>query len=762
MTLNVVPQLFTPIGWGKTISFRIIFSIVAFIFIFQIIFKKINLFSIKEKIKSVSGIFWLLMALFGIYLLATVFSIDPAYSLWGSPDRAGGFVNFALYIFFAIITFLIIEKKDWIKIIDFAILIGVIVAIIAVFQQFGILSKYLIPFTSRPISTIGNAILLSTYFVLLSFLPISLGIKTQKLYKKIFYFSSAVLFVLVTIILVQTRGAYLGFAFGFLWFFFAYPKKMKKTKIWVAVILIGMTLFLYSAKVFMDQHIEYYSKMPQIIENMVDRGLSVFEGTGVIKSRLSAWTVSFNAIKERPILGYGPENFTIAFDKYYDPSLPIIGPNLTGDSVQWWDKAHNFIFDTLINAGIFALFIYLFFICFILWRLNKAKKENPENSLLYSGLEATFIGYIITQFFSFDCFDTYLIFFLFVGYSMFLISDYKIKELESTEIPKQKGSYIFEKIYKLRMVILALGLIFLVYFIWVYNIKPLKANETINIASNYVSKNKCDLALEKVNTALNSKTIIDSFIKKRYAGIAFDCQSQSQNPALLAENVVNILEINAQNHPEHLQNWIALSEYYNILMEQKNKLTNNDFVPSQEMMFLKTQANSAFESAISLSPKRQMIFKDWAKLGISTADYELAEQKADACIALNENYIYCWWLKALAKSYLGDKTGFEQLLSEAKKRGFQTNDQDVLEMAANMYIKINDYKSLVEVYINLINIAPENNIAEKTAKAQLYASLATAYKEIGKIKEARESALKILELEPNAKPLVDEFLKTLK
>jgi tetratricopeptide (TPR) repeat protein len=284
----------------------------------------------------------------------------------------------------------------------------------------------------------------------------------------------------------------------------------------------------------------------------------------------------------------------------------------------------------------------------------------------------------------------------------------------------------------------------------------------MNIASYDVSKNKCDSALERVDAVLNSKTIIDSFVKQRYAGIAFDCQSQSQNPALLAENVVKALKTNAESHPARLQNWIALSEYSNILIEQKNKLTNNDFVPSQEMMVLKTRANSAFEKAVSLSPKRQMIFKDWAKLGISTADYNLAEEKADACIALNQNYVYCWWLKALAKSYLGDKAGFQELLSTAKEKGLETEGKEILELMANMYIKTNDYNNLIDTYLKIIAITPEKTAAEKTAKAQLYASLATAYKEVGKIKEARESALKILELEPNAKPLVDEFLKTLK
>ncbi len=134
--------------------------------------------------------------------------------------------------FTAILIFLIVREKDWQKIWDFAIIVGIIVSIIAIFQQFGKFSKFLIPSGGRPISTMGNAILLALFLLLLTFAALSFGITARNWAKRIFYFFSVLLFISVSIILVQTRGAFLGIATGFLWFLFAYPKKkLNKMKI---------------------------------------------------------------------------------------------------------------------------------------------------------------------------------------------------------------------------------------------------------------------------------------------------------------------------------------------------------------------------------------------------------------------------------------------------------------------------------------------------------------------------------------------------
>src|SRR4030042_852674 len=74
--INVFFVWTLPSDWGKSIFFRIILSIIMFFFLWQVFSKEIKLSYIKLKIKSTYLPFCLLIALFIIYLLATIFSVN--------------------------------------------------------------------------------------------------------------------------------------------------------------------------------------------------------------------------------------------------------------------------------------------------------------------------------------------------------------------------------------------------------------------------------------------------------------------------------------------------------------------------------------------------------------------------------------------------------------------------------------------------------------------------------------------------------------
>jgi len=755
LPLLVVPPWFTPIPWGKTIVFRIIFSILTFFFIWQILFKKIDVFYLKNKIKSLSFLFWLLVSLFGIYLLATIFSLDAHFSFWGDPVRSGGFLNFSFYIFFSILTFLVIRAKDWQKIWDFSIFIGILVSFVAIFQQFGVFSETLISFTFRPVSTLGNAILLAIYLLLLIFLTLSFAIKAKNRLRKIFYFSSFLLFVFVLIFLSQTRAAFVGLAIGSFWFLFAYPKKMKLFKISAGIFLILAIFGMF----FLNSHFDILKNQPLIIRSTIGRVLSVLtEIPKITESRISSWKISWEALKERPILGYGPENFMIAFDKHYDPSLPKIGYDSSGQTpVEWWDRAHNFVFDISVTAGIPALIIYLLLFSVLLWQLQKTKRKRPKTAVICHGIQATFIGYLTTLFFSFDTFSTYLISFLIIGYSFYLISDFDTKNGDSFLRRGIIESFV-QKLYKYNQIIIFVLFVFLVWFIWSFNLKPLQATKDLTLALDYSQKRKCEQALKIVDDIVNSKNIIDTHIRRMSAAVIIrDCTDEIIKPPIESiEYGASLLKKNTEKDSNYLRDWLLLAEYTNILVEEKIKYTDNVFIPTEEMEILKDEVNYYFERASLLSPRRQEVYKEWLKIDLITGEYEKAKEKAQKCINLNPNYGVCHWLMALSQGYSGDFEKFDYFAKIAKAKNYNIESKEALHQSINMYIKTENYKGLAEIYPKLISIASDNK-----EKAQLYAPLAVVYKELGEIEKAREQALKALELMPEAKAIVEEFLKSL-
>jgi len=722
--LNVIPFWSEPGDWGKSVVFRIISSVLLCLFIIQVISRKISLDYLRKKIRSISPFFISLMVLFLVFLLAAIFSPNPKFSLWGDPFRSGGFVNFGLYILFSLLLFLTVKDNDWRKLLDSLIIVGCFVSLVAIFQQFGILSNFFIPFTVRPHGTMGNPILLSIYLLLLTFLPISFALKERIKLKKYFYSLSSLLFVFVAVFLTQTRGTYLGFLAGFLFFFFLYPQKTKKIrslKIYGALFFILLIISSFSLKVYLDNHLNLYQKLPPLLSSTLDRALGLFEGAKIGQARASVWQISWEAFKERPILGYGLENFPLAFDKYYDPSLPKIGQIVPGEELwQWFDRAHNVFFETLVTGGTLGFAAYIALFVLLLWFLQRLKKRGPTDSIISHGIQATFIGYLVALFSAFDSPSTYITFFLYRN-----------------------------------PVVIAI-LMILVWFIIDYNIKPLLLNKELNFALGYADLRKelaCKKALDIVNnTYPKSKTsIIDNYIGQKSTLVIYGCnnmikevEKDGETKIVTLEDLTNqnieILKENIKRNPQYTTNWVLIGEYTNILIKEKNEQTENVFIETEETKKLKEDADFYFETANRLSPRRQIILRDWGDFYSITGDYQKAEEKLQKCIDLNPSYAACYWYMAINKGYQKDYDGFKEIYNLAKENGYGVELAQSLKELINMYIRNSDYQGIAETLPKLIPFTED-----PMEKAQQYASLAAAYQELGEIELAIQAILKIKE-----------------
>ena len=746
-----LPPWFSPPDWGKTIVFRIILSILIFLFLYQLFSpNRYTIFStIVEKINQNKIAFWLLIALFGVFFLANVFSLDLYFSFWGNPYRAGGFLNFSFYIIFAILAFLILRKSDWQKIWDFAIFIGILVSIIAIFQQFGILSKVFIPFSGRPPSTVGGPIFLAIYLLLLSFLALSFGIKEVKLWKKLFYFLSFLLFISVAIFITQTRAVMIGFGIGFLFFLIFYPFK----NFWLSLGLKILALTLLIFGVYGVYYLNTQPKIPEFIqENKILTGvisrLSI--KAGLADPRVSGWKVAKQAIMDRPILGYGPENFSIGFDKYYDPSLPQI-EKMPGAITTWWDRAHNFVFDIGVTAGIPALIIYLALFGFLFFKLQRLKYadsygyENGSMRIMAHGIQATFLAYLAANFFSFDTFSTYLISFLLIGYSLHLISINQQNQYESA--PQEQGFMRIKRIYAditknpYKSALLSVLICVLVWFVWGFNLKPLRINKEINLALFLAQNKRCEEALNLMEKFLPTNTFLNNYLRRKYVEIIDKCVLEKPElTEILAQKAVEIMAENTKNEPYDTRNWLLAGSYTNILIEKGNKN-------------LKEKANYFFEKAYKLSPKRQETFIEWIKTDLLTGEYQKAKEKGEECIKLNEKLGDCWWLKGISEIYLGETENAENDFKVAAKNGYSVASENSFLQLAKVYLDLKDYQKLSQIYLKLIEINP--------SKVQYRAYLASCYKELGEFEKARKTALEILEIMPEAREDVEKFLEEL-
>jgi len=753
--LNLSPWFFPP-DWGKVMVFRLIMAGLLIVSFFQIFVSQRLSFAYIKHISRSNVILGLLLLLI-LSFLATIFSVDTQQSLWGNPVRAGGFVNFLLYVIFAFLVFLIIRRRDWQRIWDGAFFIGILVALVALFQWFGIFSNILLTDRITITSTLGGPSPLGVYLLLLLFPALSLAFQERARIKRLYYIVSVVFFS-VGILLTQSQAAYLGLILGIAYFLFFYPhtkreqdvqdsnigetrtptgvgmypqtiKKIRIAAVTAALILLSSILFLSLS--------DYQSNTNPLLQAATNWEID--------QSRISAWKVSLAALKERPLLGYGPENFQVGFDKYYDPALPEINKQPFGAVSDWWDRAHNIFLDVALSTGIPAALVYAALFAALLWSLQQLKKRKSELAPSAHGIQAAFLGYLTANFFGFDSFPTYLIAFLLIGYTLHLT----LQHTPSPDTTNTLGKHSLG-----RIAIFGLLTVLLLVFVWQFTIQPLTINAKINNAEYTAFQGQCDRSIEIMEETLQQKSYLDTYLRRSYVTILRQCQqSEPQRQYEFIQREYELLKESAALQPLHTRTWIFLAALSHALLEgQQSGLVS---LSGKEIEQLKTEHALYIQSIQELSPRREDLFIEQAKMHLLAQKYQEAKETILLCTEANSKISTCRWLLGRAEISLGNiKEGEKaiQLALQAEKDPQELTPTALLQLA-QAYIIAKDYPKVVKQYELLVEIAPD--------EPQYLALLATSYREAGEYGKARRTALSILELNPSLEAKINLFLDTL-
>ncbi|MDP2629396.1 MAG: O-antigen ligase family protein, partial [Candidatus Harrisonbacteria bacterium] len=158
--------------------------------------------------------------------------------------------------------------------------------------------------------------------------------------------------------------------------------------------------------------------------------------------RIWTWKSALAGVLERPWLGWGPENFAFAFDKYYNP-------NHFGLE-SFFDRTHNIFLEYLISGGILLLLAWLSLFFLAIRSIFKRKKKDIWFGILLGLIAA----YMVQGFFLFDVLVIYLQLFLLFAY---LISAQYFDRDEVVMSPSRS-----------RLLLLALiGILFVVNLLWI-------------------------------------------------------------------------------------------------------------------------------------------------------------------------------------------------------------------------------------------------------------------------------------------------------
>lgn len=749
LPLISAPPYFHPADWGKSIAFRVVFSLLLFLFFWELVLYPEKRNEAISLLKS-SRLVWVLLGLVSVFGLATIFSLDPYFSFWGSPYRGDGFFNFALFVLFGIFCFLNIKKDSWQRFWDFALLTGVLVSFVGIFQSLNLFNNFLVSY-GQASGTMGSSVSMGIYLVLLPFIAFAFGLKTKGK-KAIFYYFCALVFLLA-INFSASRAAFLGIGMGSLFFalFYRLRKNAQESyfnKIFLlkAVIIVLFTAGIFAIFLAKDNQaiIDAMNKTPAggIFYRVVTTVRNMSETKSFIPdTRFSAWQIGILAVKDRPVLGYGPENFSIAFDGHFDPGLNQFG------KLYWWDRAHNIFLETAVNTGLLGLAIFIFLIVFIFWKLQQEKRKNSENYLIFHAIQATLVAYLVTGFFGFDNFGTFLIFYFILGFCCSYL--YPIKNSPPAgHLGAQGAGMIFSGTF-------LISLALLVWFLWAYNLNPLIVNRNLNWADFYLSKSDCQRAFDKIEETLPRRSIIDNFVILKYVNIINNsyCMRTTDKQKTM-EKRVELLRQAVKIRPHYTRSWVLLgNSLYNLSATNKS----NGLKANQE---LKGEAKISFEKAKQLCPKCQDIFSGMIRGYLSAEEYEFARERSEECKNLFPDFSDCLWLKGITEIYFNNIEEGKNIIEEYYKLGNNPIDLSTQRELLDAYVAIKSQNQSKEYFEDLALIY-QRLIEMDRSYAQYHASLAYVYFNLGKYADARKEANEILKYKPELKSFVEAFLKTL-
>ncbi|MBI3671752.1 O-antigen ligase family protein, partial [Candidatus Azambacteria bacterium] len=356
-------------------------------------------------------IFLAFLAFVAVGLVSAFFGLSFKTSFFSSIERSWGVLMLLNFAFFFALLRLFFERKDWLLYFKLSVWTSLVVSIIGILQYFGSdlgISMFLSG-KGRILSTLGNPIYVAIYLLINSAFALHLFFQKNSSGKLNYIYLLPIAFNFLGFLLAETRGAYLGLIGGFslavfLYIFFGENRKVKKLFIagFCAVVFLLALAFAFPEN--------------KIIKNtpILDRISSIAESGGSVSTRLIGWQAALKGFADHPILGVGPENFNIVFNKYVTPEY-----YLYATTEPYFDRAHNSYLDVLATEGALGILAYLSLFVISFYFLYKAffeKKIGLNEFIIFC---AILFAYAIHVFFVFDDLNSFLLFVVLMAFFEF-------------------------------------------------------------------------------------------------------------------------------------------------------------------------------------------------------------------------------------------------------------------------------------------------------------------------------------------------------
>lgn len=686
-------SLIFPFITGKAFLFRIIVGIVFILWISLILLK-------KEYLPKKSWITFSVLGFLAALTLGAVFGVNPYKSFWSTFERMEGLITLLHLGAFFLMASSVFNEKLWKRFFHVSLGVSVIISFYAVLQMTGSVG---LTQGDRLEGTIGNAIYLAVYMLFHIFISLYYFFQRIDGYKYIYLAIIALeAFVLYN---TATRGVTLGLIGGLLVAFlliFLFERERKNLKKAAGIFILSVVLLVGGFFAIKDSD---FVKSSPVLSRFSDLSLDKIQEQG----RFFVWPMAIEGFTERPIFGYGQENFIYVFSEKYNPAMYSQEP--------WFDRAHNIYLDWLIAGGILALIGFLSIIIFTFISLWKTDHISLVGKSVFSGL---LVGYLFQGLFAFDNLTSYILFFSVIAYICHLRSS------ENNLIFDFKS--VDEKVVK-NFVLPALMVVFLFtsYFI---HYKPLLASRNLILASNSPNAEESLETFEELfelDTFGNQESL-------RYLLNKAVIVLGSKAPQEVKQGFLDLanerISVQTDRFPSDARILIESGIFYNRVGQYERALE-----------FLRR--------AQELSQGKQEIYFFMTNALFPLGEDEEAFELVQTGYNLEPKNPEAKAMYALSLLHLGERNEAEEMLVNLPENYIYSDDRIV-----NAFVELGNFQKVLEIWQNRVERDPDN-IKNRQA-------LVGSYLNLGQWDNAIEELQNIVEIEPNFKETADYAIEQIR
>ncbi len=344
---------------GKVFSFEILVEVLFPVYVLLALRR-------REFRPSKNPFLYALLAYFAVATLAMLFGDNLSRSLWSKPDRLTG-----MFFQYHLLAFFLMAGAVWREVLAQPIVAAIATASVLSLQALHQVAAPAAGSDGRGSATLGNPDYLGQYLVPHLFLA---GWLVRRHWKSSlrWLWCAAGLLILAGIVSAQSKGAVVGVFVGTLFaaLILAFRAQGKGKKIGMAgLALVALAVVGYFAG----------QKIGPVNRWLYDHRFSIQYLQETTGSRTLLLKNAVKGISQRPLLGWGPENFEDGYYLNYDPHTLRFSEYETRQ-----DRPHNLVLEMLHNLGALGLLAYLAMLfCAMRSALRKGRAEWLSGAALF-------------------------------------------------------------------------------------------------------------------------------------------------------------------------------------------------------------------------------------------------------------------------------------------------------------------------------------------------------------------------------------------